>query len=705
VMSPNGLVWALRCTRNMRWGSSRSSRRGSNGLRRQGERTIQVRGGHAVALCVREKDGRVLHKEVVSSGVSGGSKEVDREGEQQQAQARLKDGYKVSRDDVVVNMREPGNLANAAATGYAGQRAGGKLYKNVCSEEAAADKHHAESSRMAPKRLGMGTAVYAEYALGEFTLKSSRKQRAPTTGGADHTSARWTRSRSLRSGKGRPSSAQGGGFEWCEWWIERGRSRRGTTTSSSKAQGRLQGVKGRRGGEHEGAGKLSERGSNGYAGQCAGGYEPKRLGMGTAVYAEYALGEFTLKSSRKQRAPTTGGADHTSARWTRSRSLRSGKGRPSSAQGGGFEWCEWWIERGRSRRGTTTSSSKAQGRLQGVKGRRGGEHEGAGKLSERGSNGYAGQCAGGKLYKNVCSEEAAADKHHAESSRMAPKRLGMGTAVYAEYALGEFTLKSSRKQRAPTTGGADHTSARWTRSRSLRSGKGRPSSAQGGGFEWCEWWIERGRSRRGTTTSSSKAQGRLQGVKGRRGGEHEGAGKLSERGSNGYAGQCAGGYEPKRLGMGTAVYAEYALGEFTLKSSRKQRAPTTGGADHTSARWTRSRSLRSGKGRPSSAQGGGFEWCEWWIERGRSRRGTTTSSSKAQGRLQGVKGRRGGEHEGAGKLSERGSNGYAGQRAGGKRYKNVCSEEAAADKHHAESSRMAKKRENRLQMVQVADED
>ncbi|EEY57098.1 uncharacterized protein PITG_22250, partial [Phytophthora infestans T30-4] len=116
VMSPNGLVWALRCTRNTRWGSSRSSRRGSNGLRRQGERTIQVRGGHAVALCVREKDGRVLHKEVVSSGVSGGSKEVDREGEQQQAQARLKDGYKVSRDDVVVNMREPGNLAIAAAT-------------------------------------------------------------------------------------------------------------------------------------------------------------------------------------------------------------------------------------------------------------------------------------------------------------------------------------------------------------------------------------------------------------------------------------------------------------------------------------------------------------------------------------------------------------------------------------------------------------
>ncbi|EEY56870.1 uncharacterized protein PITG_10397 [Phytophthora infestans T30-4] len=141
--------------------------------------------------------------------------------------------------------------------------------------------------------------------------------------------------------------------------------------------------------------------------------------MDTAVYAEYALGEFTLKSSRKQRAPTTGGAEHTSARWTRSRSLRSGKGRPSSAQGGGFEWCEWWIERGRSRRGTTTSSSKAQGRLQGVKGRRGGEHEEAGKPSERGSNGYAGQRAGGKPYKNVCSEKAAADKHHAESSRMA----------------------------------------------------------------------------------------------------------------------------------------------------------------------------------------------------------------------------------------------------------------------------------------------
>ncbi|EEY64842.1 uncharacterized protein PITG_21782 [Phytophthora infestans T30-4] len=116
--------------------------------------------------------------------------------------------------------------------------------------------------------------------------------------------------------------------------------------------------------------------------------------------------------------------------------------------------------------------------------------------------------------------------------------------------------------------------------------------------------------------------------------------------------------------MGTAVYAEYALEEITLKSSRKQRAPTTGGAEHTSAWWTRSRSLRSGKGRPSSAQGGGFEWCEWWIERGRSRRGTTTSSSKAQGRLQGVKGRRGGEHEGAGKPSDRGSNGYAGQRAG-----------------------------------------
>ncbi|KAG1705979.1 hypothetical protein DVH05_002540 [Phytophthora capsici] len=115
-MSPNGSVWALRCTRNMRWGSSRSSRRGSNGLRRQGERGIQVRGGHAVALYVREKDGRVLHKEVVSSGVSGGSKEVDREGKQQQAQAKLKDGYKVSRDDVVVNMREPENLANAAAT-------------------------------------------------------------------------------------------------------------------------------------------------------------------------------------------------------------------------------------------------------------------------------------------------------------------------------------------------------------------------------------------------------------------------------------------------------------------------------------------------------------------------------------------------------------------------------------------------------------
>ncbi|EEY60439.1 uncharacterized protein PITG_12866 [Phytophthora infestans T30-4] len=122
--------------------------------------------------------------------------------------------------------------------------------------------------------------------------------------------------------------------------------------------------------------------------------------MGTAVYAEYALEEITLKSSRKQRAPTTGGAEHTSARWTRSRSLRSGKGRPSSAQGGGFEWCEWWIERGRSRRGTTTSSSKAQGRLQGVKGRRGGEHEGAGKPSDRGSNGYAGQRAGGKPYKN-----------------------------------------------------------------------------------------------------------------------------------------------------------------------------------------------------------------------------------------------------------------------------------------------------------------
>ncbi|EEY52951.1 uncharacterized protein PITG_22060 [Phytophthora infestans T30-4] len=628
----------------------------------------------------------------------------------------------------------------------------------------------------------MGTAVYAEYALGEFTLKSSRKQRAPTTGGAEHTSARWTRSRSLHLGKGRPSFGNKKvGFEWCGV-VDRKRSIE-KENNNKLYQARLKDgykvsrddvvVNMREPGNLAIAAatvtlasaqvvnptrmyavkrlqmtSIMRRAADGCTlvtktatthvveGECwkckmctyidsrvvsyvtpltrapAGvrnrvwhafnpshshlldstfptGYEPKRLGMDTAVYAEYALGEFTLKSSRKQRAPTTGGADHTSARWTRSRSLRSGKGRPSSAQGGGFEWCEWWIERGRSRRGTTTSSSKAQGRLQGVKGRRGGEHEGAGKPSERGSNGYAGQRAGGKPYKNVCSEEAAADKHHAESSRMAPKRLGMGTAVYAEYALGEFTLKSSRKQRAPTTGGADHTSARWTRSRSLRSGKGRPSSAQGGGFEWCEWWIERGRSRRGTTTSSSKAQGRLQGVKGRRGGEHEGAGKLSERGSNGYAGQCAGGYEPKRLGMGTAVYAEYALGEFTLKSSRKQRAPTTGGADHTSARWTRSRSLRSGKGRPSSAQGGGFEWCEWWIERGRSRRGTTTSSSKAQGRLQGVKGRRGGEHEGAGKLSERGSNGYAGQCAGGKLYKNVCSEEAAADKHHAESSRMA----------------
>ena len=59
----------------------------------------------------------------------------------------LKDGYKVLKDDVVLDTGKPGNLATRQQwIRWPAHR--WQAYKIVCSKDTAVDKHHVESSIM-----------------------------------------------------------------------------------------------------------------------------------------------------------------------------------------------------------------------------------------------------------------------------------------------------------------------------------------------------------------------------------------------------------------------------------------------------------------------------------------------------------------------------------------------------------------------------